>query len=410
MVRSNRSGGITAVLLIDLDGFKHVNDSFGHALGDKVLRVIATRLTESVRAEDTVARLGGDEFVVVLENMADEEAIGSLAGKLLLAIARPIDHAGHEIVFSGSIGISVHPRDSTEADVLIRNADSAMYEAKSRGRDRFHFYTEELNERAVRYLSLVGNLRKALAENQFWLSYQPIIDGASGKLRGAEALIRWTNADNEMMMPDDFIPAAEESGLIVPIGDWTLRAACLQIQAWQQAGLPVVPVAVNLSARQFFQKDLAQVIARALAAAGNLDPALLHVEVTESVAMQDAKRTSLQLQEIRELGVDISIDDFGTGYSSLAYLRNFPVRDIKIDRSFVSGLPGDRNNGAIVSAVTSLAHALGLRVVAEGVEQLQQLDFLRDLGCDKVQGYHFSKPMRATAFAEWLGGSTQKAP
>ncbi|RXZ38054.1 EAL domain-containing protein [Oxalobacteraceae bacterium CAVE-383] len=381
-----------AVLFIDLDRFKNINDSLGHDAGDRVIVEVARRLNANVRDGDTVARLGGDEFVVVLADIAHESEIAAIARKMLDALFAPMDMDGQELSPVGSIGVAVFPRDGDTAATLLANADAAMYRVKEMGCGNFQFYQPCMNTRALDRLKLEAGLRRALERNEFVLHYQPQIDIPSGAIVGAEALLRWQPPGRAMVHPGDFIPIAEETGLIVPIGEWVLRTACAQQVAWKNAGLRNISMAVNLSARQFKQQDLHQMVANVLTdtqcAADQLD-----LEITESVVMDDPEAAAATLQLLTDMGVHLSIDDFGTGYSSLSYLKRFPIHSLKIDRSFVCDIPANSNDAAIATAVIALAHSMKLTVVAEGVETAEQLEFLRERQCDSMQGFLCGRPM-----------------
>ncbi len=394
MIESERHDRLAAVLFLDLDRFKLVNDTLGHEAGDVLLKIAASRLSACVRAGDTVARLGGDEFTVVLANVAHVDDTGRVARKILDTFAAPFQIAGQELFVSPSIGITLFPFDDTDAEALLKNADAAMYHAKDSGRNTFQFFTPELNQRTVRRLGLETALRHALERGEFQLHYQPQVDLASGAITGVEALIRWQRPEIGLVSPLEFIPLAEETGLIVPIGDWVLRTACAQSRAWQQAGLPALRMSVNIAPRQFQQQDLAEVVTRILRETG-LDPRWLVLEITEGTIMQDAGAAIETLRTLGALGVGLSLDDFGTGYSSLNYLKRFPLDCLKIDKSFVDDITADPDAAAIASAIISMARSLEVQVVAEGVETRAQLEFLRAHGCDAVQGYLFSKPLSA---------------
>jgi diguanylate cyclase (GGDEF)-like protein/PAS domain S-box-containing protein len=389
------------VAFIDLDRFKFVNDSAGHNCGDLLLKVVAERLKAGVRAADTVGRMGGDEFVLVLPQYATGAMTADTIEKVMSLVARPIPINGKEFFVTCSIGIAVFPDDGTSAETLLTHADIAMYRAKEMGRNNFQFFEPALNKRTQARLRIEGALRHALARGEFVLHYQPQVNLKTGNIVGAEALIRWQHADFGMVLPADFIALAEETGLIVPIGAWVLRTACAQNQAWQAAGLGKLRVAVNLSGIQFAQPDIVQTVAATLAESG-LDPACLEIEITESVVMHDVERTVTTLHQLKALGVKLSVDDFGTGYSSLAYLKRFPIDVLKIDQSFVRDIAADLDDATIVVSIIALAHKLRLHVIAEGVETLEQLTFLRDHGCDEIQGYYFSKPVAATAIEQTL--------
>jgi len=394
-----------AVIVLDLDHFKNINDSLGHEVGDQVLVEAGRRLSSNLRAFDTVARQGDDEFVVVLPNVEDQTGAAVVAQKLLDAMARPITVNGHEFFAGCSIGISLFPKDGEDGRTLLKNADAAMHRSKEAGRNCFRFYLQEMNARTLDRLKVEGGLRRALERGEFVLHYQPQVDLASGEIVGAEALVRWQPAGQELVYPNHFIPIAEETGLIVPIGEWVLRAACLQHEAWRRAGLPPLRIGVNLSARQFNQQDVVSTVTRVLHETG-CDPRDLSLEITESVVMKDPQSAVETLHELHAMGVHLSIDDFGTGYSSLSYLKRFPIDSLKIDRSFVGDVATDSENAAIVQAVIALAHSLKLEVIAEGVETAEQLAFLRQQRCHQMQGYYFSRPVPAERFAEMLAART----
>jgi diguanylate cyclase (GGDEF)-like protein/PAS domain S-box-containing protein len=396
-----RHGYQVAVVFVDLDHFKLINDSLGHHVGDRLLLEVASRLKACVRGNDTVARQGGDEFVLVLTEQHDEDEMLNVVGRLLDAVSQPWSNNGQEYGLSCSIGISCYPRDGEDPDTLLRSADAAMYQAKASGRNTYHCYTPELNQAISERLELETSLRHALERDEFRVYYQPRIDIASGRIVGAEALIRWDCPDKGIVPPDSFISIAEETGLIIPIGQWILREACRQNSAWRRAGLPPIAVSVNLSPIQFRHTGLVDSVADALADSG-LDPGSLELEVTESFVMHDAERINVAMQSLKSLGVDIAVDDFGTGYSSLSYLKRFPVDRLKIDKSFVRDIDSDPDDAAIVRAIITLGHALNLRVVAEGVETAAHLDYLKLHGCDEVQGYYFSRPVPTAAMEALL--------
>ena len=407
---AHRSGHQVAILFIDLDRFKTINDSLGHEAGDHVIIEAGRRLSSMVREGDTVARLGGDEFVVLMPDLDDAGGAAVLSAKLLEALLLPMNVLGNEFSPVGSIGISIYPRDGIDSNALLKNADAAMYRAKELGRGNFQFYTEEMNARTLDRLRLESGLRRALERHEFVLHYQPQIDLATGVQVGVEALLRWCPPGSEPIAPAEFIPIAEETGLIVQIGAWVLRAACEQLVAWRDAGLPSMTVAVNLSARQFHQQNLVQLVGQILAETG-CDAAQLELEITESVVMADPVGATATLQELSDMGVSLSIDDFGTGHSSLSYLKRFPIHALKIDRSFVRDLTTDADDAAIVCAVIALAHTMQLKVIAEGVETEEQLAFLREHRCDQFQGYFFSPPVSAERLrnAMELRGEAQPA-
>lgn len=399
--RSVRLGESVVVMLLDLDQFKQINDSLGHDVGDAVLKLVAERLLGCLRVEDTVARLGGDEFVVVISEPHGVEPAHEVASRILDTIALPTSIDGHEIPLSASIGVSVCPRDGGDAALLIRNADAAMYAAKLGGRGAIHFYTAALNERAARYVAVRGELHHALEANSFELYYQPIVDGRGGRIVGAEALIRWHRNDGTLALPADFIDVAEDTGLIVPIGVWVLRTACAQAMTWQADGLEPLTISVNLSARQFRHGNVVDTVQEVLRESG-LPAQRLVVEITESTMMSDLDATTIALQQIEALGVAVAIDDFGTGYSSLAYLKSFPANELKVDRSFLRDAVSNVDDETIVRAVVDLGHALGMRVVAEGVETAGQIALLRGMGCDRLQGFALARPMPAAELVRLL--------
>ncbi|MEO1751018.1 EAL domain-containing protein [Thiofaba sp. EF100] len=402
LVRANRSGHQVAVMFLDLDRFKMINDTLGHEAGDALLKTVAQRLRTCVRMEDTVARLGGDEFTIILENITHVDDVAQVAHKIIDALAPSMQVSGHEVFATTSIGIALYPNDGVRIEDLLKNADTAMYQAKDRGRNTHQFYSPEMNQRTLEHLELENALRRALERGEFLLHYQPKLDLATGLVCGAEALLRWQRPEVGLVPPGVFVPLLEETGLIDQVGGWLLHAACAQNKAWQDAGLPKVRVAINLSARQFLRTDIEAIVRRALNETG-LDPAFIELEVTESMLMLDPGHAAEVLLRIQAMGVThIDIDDFGTGYSSLAYIKRFPISAVKIDQSFVRGIPHDEEDAAIASAVVAMAHSLRMRAIAEGVENDAQLAYLRALGCDEIQGYHFSRPLTAEAFGELL--------
>jgi diguanylate cyclase (GGDEF)-like protein len=388
---AHRVNGRVALLYLDLDRFKLVNDSLGHAKGDALLKSVAGRLKSHVRESDTVSRLGGDEFAVVLNDIEDAAAAAAVARKVLGDLAQAIMLDSHELFASASVGVCVYPGDGLDSETLLKNADTAMYRAKQSGGNQVCFYTEDLNANTLARLDLESDLRRALVLGEFELYYQPRVGLSSGVATSVEALIRWRRGERGIAMPETFIPLAEETGLIIPIGEWVLRSACMQMQQWARAGHRGMRVAVNLSPRQFRQPDLVSSIAAILEETG-ADPRCLELEITETAAMYDPEASRTVLETLSGLGIALAIDDFGTGYSSLAYLKRFPITNLKIDQSFVHGIPTDDNDMNIVRSIIALGRSLNLTVIAEGVETEQQRTFLRDEGCDEMQGYLFSRP------------------
>lgn len=396
--RRNSTSG--AIMFIDLDRFKYVNDTLGHSAGDELIRRVSTRFRTCLRASDVIARLGGDEFVVALIDIARPDDAAVVAQKIMAIFASPFLIEGHEISISASIGISVFPADGASVEDLIKNADIAMYRAKDQGRSSFLFYSSDMNVRSLERLEMESSLRRALDRKELLLHYQPQVDIATGKIIGAEVLLRWKHPDLGMVSPAQFIPMAEETGLIVPIGQWVMEQAVMQNKAWLDAGIDVVKLAVNLSAQQFranLVDEVSSVIAR-----HRLPNDLLELEITESMVMRNANDVIDMLRALDFLGVPMSLDDFGTGYSSLSYLKRFPIRKLKIDQSFIRSIPRDADDIAITRAIIALSKSLGLKVIAEGVETRQQLDFLRREGCDEIQGYLFSHPVSAADFVAML--------
>ncbi|MEI7866444.1 MAG: EAL domain-containing protein [Candidatus Methylumidiphilus sp.] len=392
-----------AVMLLDLDRFKVINESLGHSVGDALLSMVGQRLQGSVREHDTVGRQGGDEFLMIFPR-AGIDFVARLAKRVLDNLSKPFDIDGHHLVISPSIGIAVYPNDGVDAETLLRNAEVAMYSAKNSGRCQYQFFTTELNSIAQFRLKLETGLRRALEDGEFVLHYQPQVETLSGRIVGCEALIRWVTPEG-LYFPLQFIPLAEETGLIVPIGEWVLTTACSQVKAWQDSGLPAIPVAVNLSSVQFAQADIQQKIRSILISTG-LAPKWLELEITETVSMSDADYTTETIHALNDLGISFAIDDFGTGYSSLSYLKRFRVSKLKIDKSFIHNVPHDPEDSAIVEAVINLGKILKLQTCAEGVETLEQFQYLKALHCDQCQGYFFGKPVPADDFARLLGGKT----
>ena len=389
-----------AVIFLDLDHFKRVNDSLGHSVGDELLVEVARRLDTVVRRIDTVARLGGDEFIFAMPGF-HTAAAAEVARRLIDVFARPFEVAGHELTVTPSLGICIYPHDGKDLETLLKNADTAMYRAKDIGRNAFQFYATEMNTATLDRLLMESNLRRALTQNEFILQYQPLVDLENGLVIGVEALIRWQHPELGMIMPDNFIHVAEETGLINPIGDWVLCEACRQAKAWCDEGLPSLVMAVNVAPVQFRQPGFVEMVAGALAASG-LDASLLELELTERTVMHDADINLGTLSALHRMGVELSLDDFGTGYSSLAYLKRFPVGKLKIDRSFVNDLETDPDDWAIASTIVSMGRSLRMTVLAEGVETGEQLAQLRKMGCNMAQGYYFSRPTSAAGIAEIL--------
>ncbi len=392
---------LLAVMLIDLDNFKVINDTMGHSSGDVLLLEAAKRLQHCVRQYDTVARLGGDEFVLLLTDVEHVQSLAKISDKILALFKVPFLIDGREIFVTASIGIAIYPADGVTADTLLKNADTAMYHAKELGRNGYQFFAEEMNVKVQERLIMETRLRKALERREFYLLYQPRVDVESGAIAGVEALLRWRPEGGDVIMPDEFIPLLEETGLIVQVGEWVLRAVCLQGMAWQAAGVPPLIISVNVSARQFHQKNLPEKIEEILLETG-FPSRLLEIELTESIIIQDVEETILKLDRLKEMGLRLSIDDFGTGYSSLSYLKRFPIDILKIDRSFVRGLMTDPDDATIVSTIIAMAHNLKMNVVAEGVETSRQLQFVDQHGCEEVQGFFFSKPITPDTLAELI--------
>ena len=411
--QSKRENTIGAALHVGLDRFKQINEAFGPATGDRLLQEVARRLRKCVQEtapgemvgntveKPSLARLGNDEFALLLPVIAEVAGAAGFAARVLKAVALPYHVSGHELFLTCSVGISVFPNDGEEMEVILQDAGVAMHHAKQQGKNHSHFYSQGLNAHSRQRLSVESDLRKALERGEMRLYYQPKYCVQSGRVSGAEALVRWQHPERGLVGPQDFIPVAEESGLIVPLGDWVLRAACEQIKAWQSAGLATPRVAVNVSSHQFREHRLAETVQHALEASG-VDPQYLTIEITESVIMENAQQNLDELSQIKLTGVKLSIDDFGTGYSSLSYLMRFPLDELKIDRSFLATIGEAGNKGLLVVAVIAIARSLGLNVVAEGVETDEQLEFLKAQACNEFQGFLFSKPVPADAFAAML--------
>lgn len=404
---ARRQGHQLAVMFMDLDQFKHINDSLGHAVGDQLLQSVAQRLVNCVRHSDSVSRLGGDEFVLVLPHIEHAEDAAQSAQKVMAVLASPHRVGKHELQIGVSIGISVYPLDGLDARALIQAADTAMYSSKDNGRSDYKFFDQGMNRRVVARQSTEASLRGALERQEFVLYYQPRVNLHTGAIVGVEALVRWQHPQQGMLLPAQFIPIAEDSGLILPIGRWVLRQACSAVQAWQQAGLPAIILAVNTSSIEFRAKDFFEYVRGTLAEA-HLAPRFLELELTESVLMRDVESTNTVLQSLADLGVRLAVDDFGTGYSSLSYLSRFPIDTLKIDQMFVSQITQDTNDATIVSAVISLGKSLKQGVIAEGVESAEQYAFLLAHHCDEAQGYYFCPPVLAEEFAVILKSGIAK--
>lgn len=394
LAQARRVGQSLAVMYLDLDRFKIINDTLGHNFGDLLLQGVAERLTACLRDTDTLARMGGDEFTVILADVEQPEEAAVVARKILDALSGPFFLGGREFFITASVGISIYPADGADVETLVKNADSAMYQAKEDGRNRYHLFTESLNAAALETMTLENSLRKALEREEFLVYYQPRVDIETGRVLGSEALVRWQHPELGIVAPAQFIPLAEETGLIIPISELVLQAACEQNKRWQDMGCEPISVSVNVSARQFQQDKLVRSVTKALNRSG-MQPHYLDLELTESALMQDPDAAVAILLELRDMGVHISVDDFGTGYSSLSYLKRFPINSVKIDRSFVRDITTNPDDAAIAGAVIAMAHSLKLTVTAEGVETLEQLEFLRSLQCDEMQGYFVSPPVPA---------------
>ena len=400
LYESARDQTQAALILLDLDNFKDINDTLGHPSGDRVLSQVGERLRERTRHSDTVARMGGDEFIIVLRNVADSECVAVVAQEIVASLSRPFVLEDRKVYLTVSLGIALYPLDGRDKDELIRKADTAMYHAKGGGKNRYQFFTAEMNRRVQERLALQTDLRRALEQNEFVVYYQPKINLETSEVTGVEALVRWQKPDNGLVPPAVFIPLAEETGLIVPIGERVLQLASSQVKAWQRQGIPLLPVAVNLSAIQLREEGLAATVRNLLRESG-LEPDALELEITESALMQESEKAIAILKTLRETGIQITMDDFGTGYSSLSYLKRFPICCLKIDRTFIAEVMSNSDDAEIIRAIIAMAHRLRLRVVAEGVETAEQLAFLRQEGCDEAQGYYFARPMPADEFPRW---------
>jgi diguanylate cyclase (GGDEF)-like protein/PAS domain S-box-containing protein len=391
--KADRAAQNVALLFIDLNRFKPINDTLGHEIGNRLLQEVGRRMRETVRDEDVVARLGADEFVVALYDIARRDHAGVVAQKLLAAFEAPVLIDAHELRVGLSIGISVFPQDGSDTETLLRLADIAMYRTKQAGQEGYGFYSREMNRRAFEALKIESGLRRALEQNQLLLYFQPKVAIADSAITGVEALVRWQHPQEGLLLPSDFIPVAEQTGLIVRLGAWVLEAACLQARVWKETGVSTLRLAVNISAREFTPTLPGRI--REMLDRYDLAPQWLELEITESILMHSSERVVTMMDELAAMGVSLSLDDFGTGFSSLSYLKRFPIETLKIDRSFIQGIPDDINDIAIAGAITGMARQMGRRVIAEGVETLAQLEFLRQAGCDEVQGYLFSRPLPA---------------
>ncbi|MEZ4483107.1 MAG: EAL domain-containing protein [Syntrophotaleaceae bacterium] len=413
LARARRFDSQLALLVIDIDRFKNFNDSLGHDIGDQVLWKVACQLRNGLREVDTLARIGGDEFVIVQENVVSQADVATVAKKVLSLLSQPISLRDRQLFLTASVGVSLYPHHAEDASSLLRKADRAMYQSKSKGGDCFSFFSVDDDDLVEERLFLENDLRQAVDRHELLLHYQPQIDLDSGRLVGVEALVRWQHAERGMISPGAFIPLAEETGLIVPIGEWVLRAACIQGRMWQQAGLPPVRVAVNISTWQVRQPDFVEMVEAILNESG-FDPRLLELEITESAVMDNVQEAVRILTCFQQRGISLAIDDFGTGYSSLSSLQRLPLSKLKIDRSFIREVTSNPNDAALTSSVIALGRTMGLGVVAEGVETEEQLQFLREKDCAQVQGFLFSKPLPAREVVELFdrcfGSSAAPAP
>jgi len=398
---SSRYGKSFAVLFVDLDRFKDVNDSLGHMVGDELLKKVGKRLKTSIRGMDTVARFGGDEFTIILPELNRGHDAAIFAEKILERLSRPFTIEDQELFIGASIGITVYPNDASDEITLLRNADMAMYRAKEEGRNNYRFFSPEMSVKATSRMQMEIDLRRALAEDELFIAYQPIVGVSSGEVIGMEALLRWDHPQHGLIMPDEFIPLAEETGLIGPLGEWVLGTACKQASEWIAEGLPALKLSVNISSQQLKYGLSSETITRQLAES-KLPPACLTIEITESLFMGDSPEAMALLAAIREIGISVSIDDFGTGFSSLSYLKSIPADFVKIDRSFITNLTEDPRDQALVKAIVSLAHAMGFQVVVEGVETLEQLEFMKPLNCGYIQGFYYSRPLPVAEFRQFL--------
>lgn len=401
LTHAHRNQQMAAVISLDLDRFKKINNILGHAVGDELLQKVAGRLKSCIREGDTVCRTGGDEFVFIIEGFLKIEDVTRIVDRIFKAFSHPIKLKNSDHYITPSMGIAVYPNDGRDRETLIKNADTAMYRAKESGRNTFQLYTQLMNSKASKLLILESSLHNALDKGEFVVYYQPIADLSTGQITGMEALVRWLREGNNLVSPNEFIPLAEETGLILPIGEWVLRTACEQTKKWHSAGYQHLCISVNLSARQFQQMDLVDMVRSALDETG-LSPHNLNLEITESIVMSDVEKDIATMHNLSKMGINISMDDFGTGYCSLAYLKEFPINFLKIDRSFILDIASSQEAGVIASTIIAMARSLNLKVIAEGVETEEQLNFLIDHGCDKMQGYFFSRPLPWNEFNRLL--------
>jgi diguanylate cyclase (GGDEF)-like protein/PAS domain S-box-containing protein len=399
--KAKHNNQLMAVIQLDIDRFKNINDSLGHSIGDQLLQDVAERLKFCLSKEEIVARMSGDEFIILLPRVAKQELITKKVHKIIKTFKQPLMIDDHEFFITISLGISLFPSDGDDIESLVKNAETAMYRAKEQGRNNYQFYSPAMNDKIFERMALENNLRKALKRKEFLLHYQPRVNIETGQFTSMEALIRWRHPDLGLVSPADFIPVAEETGLILPIGEWVLRTACLQNKAWQKAGFPPMRMAVNIAARQFHEQSLLKIISKVLDETG-LEPEYLELEITENSIMQNTETTIALLHELKKMGVRLSIDDFGTGYSSLSYLKSFPIDTLKIDKSFVRDITNNPDDAAIATSIITLAHSLNFNVIAEGVETGEQFSFLKEQLCDDVQGFYFSKPLSAEKFEKTI--------
>jgi diguanylate cyclase (GGDEF)-like protein len=395
--RAMRTGEKFTLLFIDIDHFKVINDSMGHEAGDKLLTTVTSRLQQTLRRSDTIARLGGDEFTIILENISDPEDIIYVANNLLETLAEPISILERKVCIGASIGVAVYPDDGESFGALLKNSDTAMYRAKEKGRNTFEFYTSEMSTQAMKRLELEDSLRNAINNEEFVVYYQPKFDLKTRKLVGMEALVRWDHPESGIIPPDEFIPLAEETGLITSLGKWVIESSCEQLHEWQQKGYHIPNLSINVSARQFHEQNLGNIFRRVMEQY-NLAPEHIEIELTENILVQDHEKARRILDELHSMGIHIALDDFGTGYASMAYLKDFPINTVKIDRSFISNIPGDKENMAIVRAISGLTQSLDLCLIAEGVETDQQIEFLKDINCEQGQGFYWSRPLSPDIF------------